>query len=265
MAFKKAAHLLMLLMGLSNMATAYNNTYAVIVGIADYQYDFIISDLPYTLNETEAVYSFLRSRKGGSVPAENICLLTDSQATRTNIILRAKALFAKAKRNDRVILYFGGHGGEGAFAPYDFNGFYESCLTYDDIKSIFKSARCNTKLMFADACYSGGIKGEARAKDKGGKTNGGNATDNLNIVVLTASRGDEYAWQTSEFEMGFFTHYLIQGLGGAANRDGNKYITIQELYYYVYQKVMDKANECGTEQTPQIFGKFDLRLIVAKV
>jgi uncharacterized caspase-like protein len=265
MVFKRYFILTVLFLGLWTTVLAYNNTYAVIVGVSDYQYDYFAKDLPYTLNEVEAVYSFLRSTKGGSVPAENICLLTDSNATKANIILRASTLFAKAKKNDRVIFYFGGHGGEGSFAPYDFNGFYDSTLTYDDIKSIFKCARCNTKLLFADACYSGGIKGEARNTDNSGKTSSRNNTGNMNIVVMTASQADQYSWQTSEFEMGVFTHYLIEGLGGAANRDHNKYITIQELYYYVYHKVMDKTKYYETQQTPQIFGKFDLRLIVAKV
>jgi hypothetical protein len=57
----------------------------------------------------------------------------------------------------------------------------------------------------------------------------------------------------------------MEGLGGGANRDGNKYITIQELYYYVYHKVQDYANKCGQSQTPLLFGKFDLRLIVGKL
>lgn len=265
MVFRKTVILLFLLLSMGSVASAYNNTYAVIVGINDYKYDEFSSDLQYSVNEAMAFYNFLTSKKGGSVPASNICLLTDSYASKANIIYQAKALFAKAKKNDRVIFFFGGHGGEGCFSPYDCNGFFESTLTYDDVKAIFKSAKCNTKLLFADACLSGGIRGEARQTDKGGNLANRKSKDNLNIAVMISSKADEYSWQTSEFEMGFFTYYLIKGLEGAANRDGNGYITIQELYYYVYHKVIDKSQEYGTQQTPQIFGKFDLRLIVAKV
>lgn len=262
---KRKFVLLLLFFGVSMVAMAYENTYAVIVGINDYKYDCFASDLQYSTNEAMAFYSFLTSRKGGSVPVNNICLLTDSHASKANIIYQAKALFSKAKKNDRVIFYFGGHGGEGCFAPYDCNGFFESTLTYDDVKAIFKCAKCNTKLLFADACHSGGIKGESRKTDKDDKTPNRNSTNNLNIAVMMSSKANEYSWQTSEFEMGVFTHYLMEGLGGAANRDGNGFVTIQELYYYVYHKVIDKTKEYGTQQTPQLFGKFDLRLIVAKV
>lgn len=262
---RKLTLLLLLLLGMGGAVSAYNNTYAVIIGVADYKHEYYAKDLPYTLNEAEAVYYFLRSPKGGLVPAENICLLTDSRASRNNILFQAKTLFAKAKKNDRVILYFGGHGGEGFFCPCDYNGFYDSALTYDDIKAIFKCAKCETKLMFADACYSGGIKGNDRKTDENARKIKIKSADNLNVVVMVASKADEFSWQTSKFEMGVFTHFLIEGLGGAANRDGNGYVTIQELYYYVFHKVMEETEFYETQQTPQLFGKFDLRLIVSKV
>ena len=81
----------------ASYAYAYNNTYAVIVGVADYKNDEYINDLPYTLNNTMAMYRFLRSKEGGLVPAKNICYLTDANATRANIIRNATALFSKAK------------------------------------------------------------------------------------------------------------------------------------------------------------------------
>jgi len=260
----KMVTLLALLLGMNASVLAYNNTYAVIIGINDYKDNIVVTDLIYSDKEALAFYRFLTSEKGGSVPVGNICLLTDSKASKSNVMYQAKALFSKAEKNDRVIFYFGGHGGEGGFAPYDFDGYFDSVLSYSDIKAIFRCAKCNSKLLFADACHSGGIKFDSNKSKNDGHKNNQTATKNLNIAIMTASKSDEYSWQTSALEMGVFTYYLIEGLGGAANRDGNGYITIQELYYYVYHKVMDKTREFGSLQTPQLFGKFDLRLIVAK-
>ncbi len=244
---------------------AYDNTFVVIVGIADYKNNDCAKDLPYTLNNAKTIYNFFRSEEGGSVPKENICLLTDAFATRANIMMESKKLFSKAQKGDRAVFYFGGHGGEGFFCPYDFDGLIETTVFYSDIKEIFRSAKCSTKLLFIDACYSGGIK---EPEAIGGKRNiRRTSLGNMNIAVMSASKGDEVSWQSSEFGMGVFTHYLIKGLGGAANRDGNGYITIQELFYYVYKQVTMKtrSSEYDTQQTPQLFGKFDLRLIVAKL
>lgn len=244
---------------------AYENTYAVIIGVADYKNDEYINDLPYTINNTRAMYSFLRSKAGGNVPAKNICYLTDANATRANIIHMAKALFSKAKEGDRVIFYYGGHGGEGFVTPYDYNGFVETTIYYSDIKAIFKTARCKTKLLFMDSCYSGAIKKNPISRNGNMNNIRRNDDRNMNIAVMSACKANEFSWQTSSYEMGVFTHFLIKGLSGAANSDGNKYITIKELFHYVYKHVIAETKYYESLQTPELFGNFDLRLIVANV
>jgi len=244
---------------------AYNNTYAVIVGVADYKNDEYINDLPYTINNTRAMYNFLRSKEGGSVPSKNICYLTDANATRSNIIRMSKALFSKAKEGDRVIFYYGGHGGEGFVTPYDYNGFAETTIFYSDIKAIFKTARCKTKLLFMDSCFSGAIKGSPISRNGGANMTHKNTDRNMNIAVMSACKANEFSWQTSAYEMGVFTHFLIKGLSGAANRDGNRYITVKELFYYVYAQVTAETRYYESLQTPELFGNFDLRLIVANM
>lgn len=251
-----------LVMGMSGMALAYENTYAIIIGVADYK-NFAPGDgdLNYTVNDALSFADFLKSKKGGSVPASNIVLLTDAQATKQNIITKAKALFSKAKKNDRVIFYFSGHGSKGCFMPYDAGDIGNSSLYFKEIKSIFRSAKCDTKLLFADACYSGSMKNglENNSSQNGKKKD---EEVNMNIAVMMSCTDNQYSIETSAFRQGVFTYYLMEGLSGKANRDGNSFITIQELYYYVYHKVKERS---GENQTPILFGKFDLRLIVGKV
>lgn len=253
---KKLFVLLALLLSLRVISFSYENTYAVIIGIDAYQRNPIVGPV----NDAVALCEFLMSTKGGSVPPENICLLLDSNATKSAILTYSKRLFAKAKKDDRVIFYFAGHGGDGFFSPYDFDGWLDSSIQYSDIKSIFRTAKCNTKLMFADACHSGGIKGTNRKKA------GVSSPKEINIAIMLSCKANEYSYSEINYlKKGVFTHYLMEGLSGAANRDGNKYITIQELYYYVYAKVKEYFKDDNITQTPQLFGKFDLRLVVAKV
>lgn len=261
---KRIAVMLLLLVGAVSALQAYTNTYAVIVGVADYKYLGPRDDLRYTINDAISFASFLKSKKGGSVPASNIVMLVDSQATKANIVAKSKELFSKAKKDDRVIFYFTGHGIKGCFAPYDADGSDARFLYFDEIKAIFRCAKCNTKLLFADACQSGSMKLEQMAKSNK-KSSKQTETANMNIAVMMACKSNEYSAELHQLRQGLFTYYLIEGLSGQANADGNRYITIQELYYYVYHKVQDKAKELHHTQTPELFGKFDLRLIVAKV
>jgi uncharacterized caspase-like protein len=261
---KKLILLLALFLGASVSLWAYENTYAIVIGVADYKnYSPDDGDLNYTINDATSFAAFLKSKKGGSVPASNIVLLIDSQASKANIITKAKNLFAKAKRNDRVIFYFSGHGSKGCFVPYDVDIMGSNLLYFDEVKAIFRCAKCNTKLLFADACFSGSMKTELLSKTNMKKSleKSIKAASNINIAVMMSCQDDEFSIESSDLRQGLFTYYLMEGLGGKANRDGNKYITIQELYYYVYHKVQDRT----INQTPQLFGKFDLRLIVAKV
>ena len=90
----------MLLLGMSTSLLAYENTYAVIVGVADYKnFEKGNGDLKYTINDARLFKEFLLSKKGGSVPEENVILLLDEQASRANIIKTASELFAKAATN----------------------------------------------------------------------------------------------------------------------------------------------------------------------
>lgn len=261
---RKFTMLLLLLMGIGRAVSAYNNTYAIIIGVADYRnFGPFSGDLKYTVPDAISFKSFLMSKKGGNVPASNIVLLTNAQASKANIVAKGKVLFAKAKKDDRVIFYFSGHGDKGCFLPYDVDMMGGNILDFDEVKSIFRCAKCNTKLLFADACFSGSMKKDLakNAQWKKSLEKSVKAVSKANIAVMMSCQGDEYSIEAPDLGNGLFTYYLMEGLGGKANRDGNKFVTIQELYYYVYHKVKGR----NRNQTPELFGKFDLRLIVAKV
>ena len=257
-----------LLLGMGATAFAYDNTYAIIIGVADYK-NFTPGkgDLTFTVPDAIRFSDFLKSKRGGSVPASNIILLTDAQATKQAILDKGKALFAKAGKNDRVIFYFSGHGGEGFFMPYDATNYGRNLLFYDEVKSIFRTSKSNTKLLFADACHSGSMKPDAKKDVELQKSleKGKQAASNMNIAVMLSCKHDQVSWETSALRQGVFTYYLMEGLAGAANRDGNKFITIQELFYYVYHNVEEKTVKMGKKQTPVLFGKFNLALIVGKL
>ena len=70
-------------------------------------------------------------------------------------------------------------------------------------------------------------------------------------VVLTATDSTQYAWEgdqvIGDVENSLFTHYLIEGLrSGAADRDEDGQITIDEIYDYVYEHVLNDT----PKQTP---------------
>lgn len=242
---------------------AYRNTYAVIIGVADYEVDSS-SDLTFTTSDAQKFCDFLMSPEGGSVPRSNICLLKNSQATKSNIISYTCSLFSKSSENDRVIFFFSGHGCAGYLLPYDANYFGSNWLSYDEVKSLFRCANAKFKFMFADACFAGDFR-NTLPKNHTASSN----TDSRNkseIVVMLSCNDNEYSIESAYLHQGVFTYFLIKGLKGAADLDRNNLITLQELYHYVYHHTLDYAQDYANRtQKPVLFGSFDPRLVVGYV
>ena len=241
--------------------SAQQETYAVIVGISDYQaLSSQNGDLRYADRDARQVASFLRSKAGGSVLTSHLRLLTNQQATLSNV-RRAMSLFKQAKVGDRIILYFSGHGSSNCFLPYDVQpGNEGSLLTHRDIKAAFHLSGASTKLCIADACLSGSMTQREDSQRNLAKTLATTVIDSSNVAMLLASRSMQSAIEAGRLEGGFFTYYLLKGLTGEADHDADRVVTIRELHQYVATRV---RRATGGRQTPVFYGRFSDKLALA--
>src|SRR5215831_2182234 len=69
-------------------------------------------------------------------------------------------------------------------------------------------------------------------------------------VWMAAGSANQLAFETSELKHGIFTYYLLAGLSGQAdlNRDG--LVTVDELFEFVSQKVVEASTRAGLSQRP---------------
>ena len=240
---------LSLLLG-CQQASMPGKTYAVVIGISDYQaLTYTTGDLRFADRDAQQVVSFLRSKAGGSVSTDNIRLLTNRQATQETI-QQALTLFRQAGPDDRVILYFSGHGLPDSFVPYDARpGDERKLLTYRVIKAAFHESKAKTKLCIADACMSGGI---TRQKTKRSVL-AANEPDGSNVAMMLASRSTQRAVEDGRLAGGAFTYFLLKGLTGQGDVDGNGIVTIRELHRYVAPQVKKRTKG---QQTPIFYGRF---------
>jgi serine/threonine protein phosphatase PrpC len=233
------------------------DTYAVVVGIADYKLlNEQTGDLRYADEDAQRFIDFLCSEKGGSVSAQNIIKITNQKATK-NVILRAMQLFSKARPQDRIIFYFSGHGLVGSFVPC--NGRLQdvsTLLSHQEIKALLKASKATTKLIIADACLSGSMK----SKQKQTRENSMLTTQHINIAMLLATRSTQLAAETAQG--GIFTSYLLKGLEGEADHNHDRKITIKELYNYVAPQI--KKNTPNA-QAPVFTGNFSDNLVLSQL
>ena len=236
--------------------------WAVVVGAARYSH---MPALRYTDDDAYQVYAFLKSPEGGALPDNQLRLLIDEDATRSNILNAMRRVFLRADDNDVVLLYFSGHGLQGSFLPIDYDGFNNN-LKHEEIRNLLKASRAKHKLVIADACHSGSLL-SMRNQDKNlssvlskyyrafEEARGGTA-------LLMSSKGEEYSLEDGGLRSGIFSHFLVRGLKGEADDDTDKIITIEEIFNYVHQNVRLYT---GNIQTPTLTGDYDDKMPVGVV
>lgn len=221
------------------------NLYVVSIGIADYAF---INDLRYTEND---VKSFNRVMKRHT---KNIITLTGKNATHYNAVRSIESVFSKAQKEDRVILFFSGHGYLGGFCCYDMNPKDRTNgLTYKELQMLFKKCKSNSKIIFADACFSGGVRigGNSEISES--------VFRQSNVLFFLSSRTNETSQEMIKGTNGQFTRFLVRGLGGGADYNRDKLITAKELFDFVSKGVRKATYE---KQHPVMWGKYNDNMVI---
>lgn len=233
--------------------------YAVIVGVATYNH---MQSLKYTDDDAYQLYAFLKSPKGGAIPDDQISVLIDDGATTKTIQSEIERVFSKADEDDVVLLYLSGHGLNGAYVPYDFDGM-NNLLAYSTIINTINNTRAKNKIFITDACHSGSMIASRDLMS----TSLSNYYDLINedkggIAMMTSSKSSEVSLEYSGMRQGVFSHFLIRGLKGEANKNNDAIISISELYNYISQNVKHYTNSA---QNPSIAGNYSPDMPVAMV
>src|SRR5262245_58623828 len=92
-------------------AVTIPRSYALVIAIANYKNLRDEQQLQFSERDANAIYSVLISPEGGNFPAQNVQKLVGANATLTNIREKLEQwLPGAARADDRVLIYFAGHG-----------------------------------------------------------------------------------------------------------------------------------------------------------
>lgn len=231
--------------------------FALIIGNEDYssQQTDITSEanVPFARNDASAFKDYAIKELG--VPEENIKLLLDATTGKMNQALDWINKLAKnSSGNAEIFFYYAGHGlpeeitKEPYLIPVDVSG--------NNVANGIKLASIYEKLtehpskrvtVFLDACFSGGARNQGLVTTRGVKVKPKENMLKGNLIVFTASSGEQSSLAYKDKEHGLFTYYLLQKL-----KDSKANITYKELSDYITQQIGIKSvliNE--KEQNPQ--------------
>ncbi len=244
----------------------YGNSWALLVGINEYAHLPKDAWLEYAVNDVTDLRQALVTHYG--FPQENITVLTNDQATGANIRRQLAALVdrRKVKADDRILIYFSGHGqtiklengGDMGFlvphdAEVDFSQadnpapYLLTCLPMKQVWDYLDSTPAKHVLLLADACYSG-LLAKPRALESISPEALPAIAGRRAVQVVTAGRRGEVSYEMSRFGHGAFTHKLLEELKARAGTAGDVF-TATELYAAIKRAV---ANVSGGKQTPQM-------------
>jgi hypothetical protein len=168
-----------------------------------------------------------------------------------------EVFFTGRKRNDLLLLYFSGHGvkdddGRLYLATTDTERglLRATAVPATFVNETMTASRSRRQVLILDCCHSGAFARGMVAK-------GGESVDirdrfeGRGRVVLTASNATQYAFQGDEIigegSRSVFTQHVVHGLEtGEADLNGDSWISLDELYEYVYDRVTDET----PQQTP---------------
>lgn len=232
------------------------NLYVLSIGVR--------SNLQYTVNDANDFADIFNSQGGrdgnklfNAIQTEK--LLADdasAEAIRKKMIdLRIKMETGNISKDDLILVFISSHGfmmGEDfRIEGNDYEARYKdiSSVSYQkDILTRLNEIPCK-KIIFIDACHSGGAKADAanvnHALVEYRKIPTG-------VSVVTSSQEDEQSFEDDRWENGAFTEAITKGLvNGEADSNENKIVTIKELYEYLFREVPTMVNQAkGKVQRP---------------
>jgi tetratricopeptide (TPR) repeat protein len=248
--------------------------WAVVVGVSSYRNLNKDQQLQYAHRDAQDFAAFLRSPNGGGFPANQVSVLLNQDATVSAMrSALGTALPRSVEPDDVVVIFFAGHGvveGErdGYLLAHDSDpqNLYATAMPIAELDRIVtERIKARSVILIADACHAGKLGWTSRSTEaqtmvnrymeEVGKTGQG-------VLRILGSRADQRSYEGEHWGggHGVFTHFLLKGLKGEADKDKDGFIRAAEVLDYLSEMV---PKETKALQHPRAAGSIDPRLPLA--
>ncbi|MEH2334638.1 caspase family protein [Nostoc sp.] len=228
---------------------------ALLIGVSEYGAD--ITSLLAATKDVEAMQRvLLNPEMGGFAETDVIALKNPDRQEVEDAIYR---LFDNRQREDLLLFYFSGHG----IKDENCKLYLSNCNTRKENGKLVKhsalaasvlnenmnESKSERQVVILDCCFSGAIARDIIPRD--------DSTVNLQEelggkgrAILTSSTSTQYSFEQEGSELSVYTRYLVEGIEkGAADKDGDGRIYVDELHEYASIKVKQEA----PAMTPKIY------------
>lgn len=240
------------------------NAVALVIGVEKYKKT--PSKAEFADKDAKTFADFAHYALG--VPRNNIKVLVNDKADKGEIIFQAKFWLGQSiNSKSDVYIFFAGHGLASADGKQSFlipvdgrpGVLAETAIDKDKLFEEMAQMGAASYTVFLDTCYSGVARDEQQlssARPIGMKTLVKPYPSNFS--VFSAAGSMEIARPLKEAKHGLFSYFLMLGLQGNADLDGDGAIKAAELHEYIKGRVTKSS---AFEQTPELQGDAERVLV----
>lgn len=229
----------------------YRESWALVIGVNQYQY---WPQLSYAVNDARSIEQVLVSKFG--FKQDHVFTLYDEEANRENITEHLANILsdpARVKPNDRVFVFYAGHGmtrvlpsgrNLGYIIPFDaeLDRYHSRSISMTHLQDFSEMIPAKHVYFVMDSCYSG-----IALTRSGGRQVRSAYLDEIASrqarQILTAGGADQEVADGGPEGHSIFTWSLLRGLDGEADLDKNNIITASELGAYISPVVAENSNQ----------------------
>jgi hypothetical protein len=272
----------------------FNNAYAFIIGINNYRF---INHLHKAVNDALDVKDVLIDENLGGYYPENVCCLTDENATKQAFEQSMNWLAKKANEQSTVTIYFSGHG---AYKPQDRTQGYlllhdsdpwsqqnnlqldvvrlaETAVSTHQFTDALNHLKARKITVIFDTCYAGGLANPRNPFFNRHLLQRGLPAQSYSAlmsgsgrVVIASSRPEQIAWEKRDMRNGIFTFTLLKGLRGEAAREDG--VHILDLFFYLeihvpkilrVAEIIDEQTGMPAQQNPYLKAETENNYLIA--
>ena len=229
-------------------------------------------------HDAEVVASVLTDSTLCGYPVENVQMLLDEKATRSNIIEGLKKIAATVESNDTVFFFFSGHGGQRVFGddaetyicPVDFDSSdpRHTGIRDDELSALISDIQAARVVVVLDACHADGAVSLKDTVQGKGLRFGFNSVGLEKLatgsgrIVVSSCKDEETSRTYVEKNHSLFTYFLLEGLRGAAMDRSDGVIRVLDLFHYVADEV-PRHKRNGHQQHPVLKAHADSNFPIA--
>ncbi len=229
-----------------------DKTFAVIVANENYRRE---QGVEFAKNDGEVFRNYCERTLG--IPVEHIHLLCDATLNDLHAEIDWLCRVAQAYRGEaKIIFYYAGHGipdnssRTAYLLPVD--GYGDNVVTGYRVQELYdrlSALPTQRALVLLDACFSGAQRdGKMMASARGIAIAPEPDAPKGNLIVFSATQGDQTAYPYREMKHGMFTYFLLKKL-----QETRGEVTLGELTSYVSQEVERRSIVVNRkDQTPTV-------------